>query len=271
VVALSQSGQISVGELALEPDRSADVPIGVQLVWGLRSLILSRALEPGRRLPGLRELSQAVAVNSNTVRAVYQRLEHEGLVETRHGSGTFVSAPGPAKQAVMEVAESAARAAGDTGLDLREVAAALYSMHATEDSDSERARRRELRQQIASFEQTLIELQVKYPQLSAPLPATVAQAAPRLLTIRELEEQRSEVLRRLTDAQAAIDGLGPDAPAKTRRAGKAATATGPATKRGPKPAPGTTKRPVRRKPAAAPSAKKPRSTPGRGRVAPAGT
>ena len=41
---------------------------------------------------GLRELAEASGVNVNTVRAVYQRLEQEGLIDSQQGSGTFVAA-----------------------------------------------------------------------------------------------------------------------------------------------------------------------------------
>ena len=52
----------------------------------------SRFARPGQRLPGLRELAEATGVNANTVRAVYQRLEQDGLITSLQGSGTFVRA-----------------------------------------------------------------------------------------------------------------------------------------------------------------------------------
>ena len=67
--------------LGIAIDRDADVPIGVQLGWVIRARIGDGTLRPGQRLPGLRDLAEAAGVNINTVRAVYQRLEHEGLVQ----------------------------------------------------------------------------------------------------------------------------------------------------------------------------------------------
>ncbi|MBS1871543.1 MAG: GntR family transcriptional regulator, partial [Actinobacteria bacterium] len=121
----------SAGSDALEIalDRDADVPVGTQLAWALRARILAGALAPGVRLPALHKLAADAGVNPNTVRAVYQRLEHDGLVTTRHGSGTFVTGAGEAageRHALGRLAADAARAARAAGVDPRELAAALY-------------------------------------------------------------------------------------------------------------------------------------------------
>jgi LacI family repressor for deo operon, udp, cdd, tsx, nupC, and nupG len=54
----------------------------------------------GDRLPSVRHLAAALGINLHTVRSAYRNLEEDGLVETRHGSGTFVlprdpGRPGP--------------------------------------------------------------------------------------------------------------------------------------------------------------------------------
>ena len=51
----------------------------------------SRALQPGDRLPSVRQLAQELAVNQNTILRVYERLTAEGLLERRHGDGTYVA------------------------------------------------------------------------------------------------------------------------------------------------------------------------------------
>src|SRR5437763_4882968 len=96
-------------------DRNAEVPIGVQLAWTLRAQIDSGRCEPGERLPGMRELAQATGVNINTVKAVYQRLEREGLIDTQQGSGTFVGATRRPRNATAIVA-NAVREARETGV-----------------------------------------------------------------------------------------------------------------------------------------------------------
>jgi DNA-binding transcriptional regulator YhcF (GntR family) len=75
--------------------RDGELPIGTQLVWKLRSLIESGALEPGDRLPSVRTLAEAASVNVNTARAVYGRLERAGLIRSEQGRGTFVTPQAP--------------------------------------------------------------------------------------------------------------------------------------------------------------------------------
>jgi DNA-binding transcriptional regulator YhcF (GntR family) len=73
-------------------DRTSGVPLGAQLIEQIRKAVEERQLEPGDRLPSVRELADSAGVNVNTVRAVYSRLEAEGFVRSEHGRGTFVAA-----------------------------------------------------------------------------------------------------------------------------------------------------------------------------------
>jgi GntR family transcriptional regulator len=79
--------------LDLSVDRRADVPLGAQLAARIRSALRDGALAPGDRLPSVRDLAESAAVNVNTVRAVYARLESEGIVRSEQGRGTFVAGP----------------------------------------------------------------------------------------------------------------------------------------------------------------------------------
>jgi DNA-binding transcriptional regulator YhcF (GntR family) len=45
------------------------------------------ALRPGEQLPGIRPLAEELVINPNTVAKVYRELEHEGVIELRHGAG----------------------------------------------------------------------------------------------------------------------------------------------------------------------------------------
>jgi DNA-binding transcriptional MocR family regulator len=61
-----------------------------KLTTGLRAAINSGQLPPGARLPAERRLAQALAVSRSTVVAAYERLQGEGWIERRQGSGTRV-------------------------------------------------------------------------------------------------------------------------------------------------------------------------------------
>jgi DNA-binding transcriptional regulator YhcF (GntR family) len=192
---------------SVEIDRDAEVPIGVQLAWALRSRIDDGRLAPGQRLPGLRDLAEASGVNVNTVRTVYQRLEQEGLIDSQQGSGTFVRATPRRRASVSAIAASAAREALETGVDPREVAAALYvSPEASPTDADERAqRRRLLRAQIGELERTLGEMEAAHPGVS-PAPQSERRGiGPALLSVEELEQVRGVLLHRLAAAQARLE------------------------------------------------------------------
>jgi DNA-binding transcriptional regulator YhcF (GntR family) len=186
-------------------DRHAEVPIGVQLTWALRARIRTGGLKAGERLPGLRDLAEATGVNVNTVKAVYQRLDREGLIDSQQGSGTFVAAMRHRPPDVAAIVANAARQARETGIDPREVAAALYvSSEPPRITDTEAERRRLLRTQIASLELALGEIEAEHPGV-APRDEARPGAGPTLLGAEELECVRTELVRRLATVQAAID------------------------------------------------------------------
>lgn len=67
-------------------------PIYAQLERGLRAAIASGRLSPGDQLPTVRQLAVDLRVNANTVARVYTDLERRGVLETRRGVGSFISA-----------------------------------------------------------------------------------------------------------------------------------------------------------------------------------
>src|SRR3954463_1375970 len=75
----------------LDVERDSDVPISTQIYWQLAFQIDSGRLQPGARLPPVRELGAALRVNPNTIRAVYRRLAAAGYIPSRHGAGTHVA------------------------------------------------------------------------------------------------------------------------------------------------------------------------------------
>jgi GntR family transcriptional regulator len=67
-------------------------PIYAQLERGLRAGIATGRLQPGEQLPTVRQLAVDLRVNANTVARVYAELERAGVIETRRGVGSFVTA-----------------------------------------------------------------------------------------------------------------------------------------------------------------------------------
>ncbi|MGO9761999.1 MAG: GntR family transcriptional regulator [Solirubrobacteraceae bacterium] len=234
---------IEAGELDVAIDRDGELPIGVQLAWALRTRIGDGRFKPGQRLPGLRDLARATGVNVNTARAVYQRLEQEGLIESQQGSGTFVASCSREASDVGVIAAGAARRARLAGVDPRAVAAALY-VSSQPLSDTEQlaaARRGTLRTQITVLERALGELEATHPGLVPPSSTTRRHVGPRLLSAEELEQVRAGLVRRLAGIQAAIDAAlsteetathdPPRAPAKSaarKRAARPRSGTRPA-------------------------------------------
>src|SRR5206468_8653009 len=86
------------------------------------------AARPGEQLAGISPLAEMLAVNPNAVAKSYRELEHEGVIELRHGAGAFVSGNAQAKriadkfrsgQAIVAAAVEKLRARGVTDEEVR--------------------------------------------------------------------------------------------------------------------------------------------------------
>jgi GntR family transcriptional regulator len=77
--------------MIFRPNPSLGVPIYLQLMEQVKHAIETGALRPGDQLPGIRPLAEELVINPNTVAKAYRELEHDGVIELRHGAGAFVS------------------------------------------------------------------------------------------------------------------------------------------------------------------------------------
>jgi GntR family transcriptional regulator len=77
--------------MIFRPNPSLGVPIYLQLMEQVKHAIETGALRPGDQLPGMRPLAEELVINPNTVAKAYRELEHEGVIDLRHGAGAFVS------------------------------------------------------------------------------------------------------------------------------------------------------------------------------------
>jgi len=114
--------------LLLRPNPSSGVPIYLQLIEQVKHAIDTGALRPGEQLPGIRPLAEELVINPNTVARAYRELEHDGVIELRHGAGAFVAQHARTKkltdrlragQATVAAAVERLRARGITDAEIR--------------------------------------------------------------------------------------------------------------------------------------------------------
>jgi GntR family transcriptional regulator len=79
-----------MGVVTIDP--SDPTPIYAQLERGLRAAIATGRLRAGDKLPTVRQFAVDLLVNANTVARVYAELERAGVIETKRGVGSFVTA-----------------------------------------------------------------------------------------------------------------------------------------------------------------------------------
>lgn len=72
-------------------DPHSGMPVYRQVMDQIKYYVASGTLAGGDQLPSIRELAQSLAVNPTTVVKAYSELEHEGVIEMRHGKGAFIS------------------------------------------------------------------------------------------------------------------------------------------------------------------------------------
>jgi len=108
--------------ISFRVDSRSVVPPYLQIVQQVRQALRMGLLDAGDKLPAVREVVAATAVNPNTVLKAYRDLEREGLIEARPGHGTFVlkRPPGPPPGTHSRLGHSLARwvrQAREAGLD----------------------------------------------------------------------------------------------------------------------------------------------------------
>jgi len=67
-------------------------PLYQQIVEQVKQLVATGSLQPGEHLPTVRQLAHQLHINPGTVSRAYSELERQGVVMSRHGGGTIVSA-----------------------------------------------------------------------------------------------------------------------------------------------------------------------------------
>jgi DNA-binding transcriptional regulator YhcF (GntR family) len=179
-------------------DPTDELPVGLQLSWRLRALIQTGEMAAGERLPSFRRLAEWAGVNVGTVRAVYEALEEDGLVATRHGQGTFVAEGVEPAPQLEEIAADALRRASEAGLGPRDLAIVAMACATIPEESETLEIRQELRRQIARLE---AELASYTGHLKADLATAPRRAVAHVAGVEELEQTRDTLIAQLAEAQ----------------------------------------------------------------------
>lgn len=68
------------------------VPIYLQMIRHVKEGLAAGQIADGDELPSRRIVSATLAVNPNTVQKAYRQLEEEGLIQSRPGAGSHITA-----------------------------------------------------------------------------------------------------------------------------------------------------------------------------------
>ncbi|MFU0831905.1 MAG: HTH gntR-type domain-containing protein [Oscillospiraceae bacterium] len=96
-------------------DYKSRLPIYEQLYRSITRMAALGAMEPGKALPSVRTVAQELGINPNTVQKAYRMLEHDGIIFSVKGKGSFLAGDETAimrrkEQALEKVREAAAEA-----------------------------------------------------------------------------------------------------------------------------------------------------------------
>lgn len=75
----------------LKIDYRSGRPVYAQITDEVKALIYAGKLKTGFQLPTVRALASALDINPNTAARAYRELEHDGVISSRVGRGTFIS------------------------------------------------------------------------------------------------------------------------------------------------------------------------------------
>jgi GntR family transcriptional regulator len=118
-------------------DQQSGVAAYVQIVQQVKHALRLGLLQPNDQLPTVREVVNQLAINPNTVLKAYRELEHDGLIASRPGIGTFIvgrlAGPDPALLAVLnQRLQEWVASAQAAGLDAESIQALMFeALHHT--------------------------------------------------------------------------------------------------------------------------------------------
>lgn len=96
-------------------------PIYTQIVENYKQQIRANILQKDDRLPSVRELASALAINPNTIQRAYRELEAEGWIVSVGGKGSFVAGVPAAQKASWQELDNAVLALLRQGVGKEEI------------------------------------------------------------------------------------------------------------------------------------------------------
>ena len=106
-------------------DYKSRMPIYEQLYKNVTRLAALGGIDQNEQLPSVRALAQELGVNPNTVQKAYQMLEHDGIICTIPGKGSFItqdtSALSQQRELAAEKLEDAIHNAAECGITQDEI------------------------------------------------------------------------------------------------------------------------------------------------------
>src|SRR5258708_26655151 len=99
--------------MALRLNPASGIPLYLQLIERVKHAIETGAIRAGEQLPSVRQMAEDLLINPNTVARAYRDLEHEGIIELKHGSGAFIRESMVARARLMQKAQTVLEAVFD--------------------------------------------------------------------------------------------------------------------------------------------------------------
>ncbi|AKH83957.1 hypothetical protein AA958_19165 [Streptomyces sp. CNQ-509] len=127
-----------MSEVNIAVNRTLGIPLTTQIRNQIVNAITTGDLQPGQRLPTVRQLAEFLGINRNTVGQAYRQLENDGHVITRAGGGTTVagdpSITTPTPDTLQDLVRNALAQACSAGFTAREFAELVHHTSAQEDT-----------------------------------------------------------------------------------------------------------------------------------------
>ncbi|MDL2236942.1 GntR family transcriptional regulator [Christensenellaceae bacterium OttesenSCG-928-K19] len=112
--------------MLIKLDKNSNVPIYMQIVDGVKTLVMTSKMHAHEQVPSVRKLARELQINPNTVQKAYALLKKEEIIYSRAGLGDYVADNVAAikemkKQQIIRMFEEATKEARGAGMWIDEI------------------------------------------------------------------------------------------------------------------------------------------------------